>query len=53
MTDSQASVVRVAADLATEVTRLVGLGRASVEDLRVAATVLDSVRAQLRHILRG
>jgi DNA-binding PadR family transcriptional regulator len=53
MTDGQASVVRMAADLSTEVTRLVGLGRATVEDLRVAATVLDSVRAQLRHILRG
>jgi DNA-binding PadR family transcriptional regulator len=41
------------ADLAAEVRRLVGLGRASTEDLRVAATVLDSVRDQLRHILRG
>ena len=46
-------VQRKAADLATEVGRLVGLGRASAEDLRVASTVLDSVRDQLRHILRG
>jgi DNA-binding PadR family transcriptional regulator len=46
-------VQRKASDLAAEVTRLVGLGRASAEDLRVAATVLDSVREQLRHILRG
>jgi DNA-binding PadR family transcriptional regulator len=42
-----------ATDLAAEVHRLVGLGRASQEDLRVASTVLDSVREQLRHILRG
>jgi DNA-binding PadR family transcriptional regulator len=53
MTDAAASVARIAADLAAEVTRLVSQGRASVEDLRVAATILDSVRAQLRHILRG
>lgn len=46
-------VQRKAADLATEVNRLVGLGRASAEDLRVASTVLDSVREQVRHILRG
>jgi DNA-binding PadR family transcriptional regulator len=51
--DPQAQVARKAEDLATEVTRLVGLGRASTEDLRVASTVLDSVRDQLRHILRG
>jgi DNA-binding PadR family transcriptional regulator len=48
-----AEVQRKAADLATEVGRLIGLGRASAEDLRVASTVLDSVREQLRHILRG
>jgi DNA-binding PadR family transcriptional regulator len=46
-------VRRKAADLAAEVGRLVGLGRASADDLRVASTVLDSVRDQLRHILRG
>jgi DNA-binding PadR family transcriptional regulator len=46
-------VQRKAGDLAAEVGRLVGLGRASAEDLRVASTVLDSVRDQLRHILRG
>ena len=51
--DPQAQVARKAEDLASEVTRLVGLGRASTEDLRVASTVLDSVRDQLRHILRG
>ncbi len=51
--DPQARVARKAEDLASEVTRLVGLGRASTEDLRVASTVLDSVRDQLRHILRG
>jgi DNA-binding PadR family transcriptional regulator len=46
-------VARKATDLAAEVRHLVGLGRASAEDLRVAGTVLDSVRDQLRHILRG
>ena len=46
-------VERKAGDLAEEVQRLVRLGRASAEDLRVASTVLDSVRDQLRHILRG
>ncbi len=51
--DPQTQVTRKAEDLASEVTRLVGLGRASTEDLRVASTVLDSVRDQLRHILRG
>ena len=53
MPEPQASVVRKAAELAADVSRLVGLGRATVEDLRVASTVLDSVRDQLRHILRG
>jgi DNA-binding PadR family transcriptional regulator len=48
-----AEVQRKATGLAAEVARLVGLGRASSEDLRVASTVLDSVRDQLRHILRG
>ena len=51
--EPQATVLRKAADLLADVTRLVGLGRASAEDLRVASTVLDSVRDQLRHILRG
>jgi DNA-binding PadR family transcriptional regulator len=46
-------VQRKANDLGTEVGRLIGLGRATPEDLRVASTVLDSVRDQLRHILRG
>ncbi|MDT5027313.1 MAG: hypothetical protein QOE61_3739, partial [Micromonosporaceae bacterium] len=46
-------VERKVGDLAAEVRRLVAAGRASPEDLRVAATVLDSVRDQLRHILRG
>lgn len=50
---ARAEVERRAHDLAAEVGRLVRLGRASREDLRVAATVLDSVRDQLRHILRG
>ena len=49
----EALLVRKAADLAADVGRLVGLRRASPDDLRVAATVLDSVRDQLRHILRG
>ena len=53
LSDPAAEVARKAGDLASEVTRLVGLGRASTEDLRVASTVLDSVRDQLRHILRG
>lgn len=44
---------RKAAELAVEVRRLVALGRATPEDVRVASTVLDSVRDQLRHILRG
>ena len=48
-----AEVVTKANDLAVEVRRLVGLGRVGQEQLRVAATVLDSVREQLRHILRG
>jgi DNA-binding PadR family transcriptional regulator len=48
-----AAVQRRAADLAADVNRLVRLGRATYEDLRVAATVLDSVREQLRHILHG
>ena len=48
-----AEVVGKANDLAVEVRRLVGLGRVGQEQLRVAATVLDSVREQLRHILRG
>lgn len=46
-------VERKAVDLATEVRRLVHLGRATAEDMRVASAVLDSVRDQLRHILRG
>src|SRR6185369_920951 len=48
-----AEVDRKVTDLAAEVRRLLGLGRATPEDLRVASTVLDSVRDQLRHILRG
>ncbi len=48
-----AAVIRRATELAAEVTRQVRLGRATAEELRTAATVLDSVRAQLRHILRG
>jgi DNA-binding PadR family transcriptional regulator len=48
-----AEVVGKANDLAVEVRRLVGRGRVGQEQLRVAATVLDSVREQLRHILRG
>jgi DNA-binding PadR family transcriptional regulator len=48
-----AEVVRKAEDLAQEVSRLVALGRASDSDLRVAGTVLDSIRRKLRHILRG
>jgi DNA-binding PadR family transcriptional regulator len=48
-----AEVERKADDLAAEVRRLVRLGRAGPEELRVASTVLDSVRDQLRHILRG
>jgi DNA-binding PadR family transcriptional regulator len=48
-----AEVERKAAELAQEVGRLVALGRASDSDLRVAGTVLDSIRRKLRHILRG
>ncbi len=44
---------RKAEDLAAEVRRLVTSGKPSAEELRVAGTVLDSVRDQLRHILRG
>jgi len=46
-------VVRKATELATDVTRMVALRRASADDLRLAATVLDSVRDQLRQVLRG
>lgn len=48
-----ADVQRKATELALEVRRLVALGRASAEDLRVAGAVLDSVRDQLRHLLRS
>jgi DNA-binding PadR family transcriptional regulator len=48
-----ADLMRKASDLAGEVGRLLSLGRATAEDVRVASTVLDSVRDQLRHILRG
>ncbi|MBX6751129.1 MAG: helix-turn-helix transcriptional regulator [Micromonosporaceae bacterium] len=51
--DPKTTLVRKAAELAAEVARLVSLGRASTEDIRVASTVIDSVRAQLQHILRG
>jgi DNA-binding PadR family transcriptional regulator len=51
--DPKTTLVRKAAELAAEVARLVSLGRASAEDIRVASTVIDSVRAQLTHILRG
>jgi DNA-binding PadR family transcriptional regulator len=44
---------RKAADLLADVRRLVRAGRASAEDIRVAATVLDSVRDQLRRLLKG
>ena len=46
-------VERKAVELAQEVQRLVRLGRAGPDDLRIASTVLDSVRDQLRHILRN
>jgi len=42
---------RKATELLAEVRRLVRAGRASAEDLRVAGTVLDSVRDQLRRLL--
>jgi DNA-binding PadR family transcriptional regulator len=51
--DPKTTLVRQAAELAAEVARLVSLGRASAEDIRVASTVIESVRAQLHHILRG
>lgn len=44
---------RKATTLVNEVRRLIALGKATPEDIRVASTVLDSVRDQLRHILRG
>jgi DNA-binding PadR family transcriptional regulator len=53
MPTAEALVVRKAADLAADVGRLVGLRRASPDALNVAATMLDSVRDQLRHILHG
>lgn len=46
-------VERKAADLLADVRRWVRSGRPSQEDLRVAGTVLDSVRDQLRRLLRG
>jgi DNA-binding PadR family transcriptional regulator len=42
---------RKAGELLAEVRRLVRAGRASAENLRVAGTVLDSVREQLRRLL--
>jgi DNA-binding PadR family transcriptional regulator len=50
---SPTELERKANELAAEVRRLVATGRPTAEDLRVAGTVLDSVRDQLRHILRG
>jgi DNA-binding PadR family transcriptional regulator len=50
---SPSEVELKADDLAAEVRRMVASGRPTAEDMRVAATVLDSVREQLRHILRG
>jgi len=44
---------RKAADLLADVRRWVRAGRASADDLRVAVTVVDSVRDQLRRLLRG
>jgi DNA-binding PadR family transcriptional regulator len=44
---------RKAVDLASEVRRLVRAGRATEEDLRVAGSLLDSVRDQIRRLLRG
>jgi DNA-binding PadR family transcriptional regulator len=44
---------RKTADLLADVRRWVRAGRASADDLRVAVTVVDSVRDQLRRLLRG
>jgi DNA-binding PadR family transcriptional regulator len=44
---------RKAADLLADVRRWVRAGRASADDLRVAVTVIDSVRDQLRRLLHG
>lgn len=44
---------RKATELASEVRRLVRAGRATEEDLRVAGSLLDSVRDQIRRLLRG
>jgi DNA-binding PadR family transcriptional regulator len=44
---------RKAADLLADVRRWVRAGRASADDLRVAVTVVDSVRDQLRRLLHG
>jgi DNA-binding PadR family transcriptional regulator len=44
---------RKTAELLADVRRWVRAGRASADDLRVAVTVVDSVRDQLRRLLRG
>jgi DNA-binding PadR family transcriptional regulator len=46
-------VERRTADLLADVRRWVRAGRATADDLRVAVTVVDSVRDQLRRLLRG
>jgi DNA-binding PadR family transcriptional regulator len=44
-------LVRKVEELSDEVIRLIRQGRATAESVRVASTVLDSVRAQLRDLL--
>jgi DNA-binding PadR family transcriptional regulator len=44
---------RKAMDLVADIRQLVRAGQATPDDLRAAGTVLDSVRDQIRHILRG
>jgi hypothetical protein len=46
-------VERRAAELVSDVRRWVQAGRASSDDLRVAAQLLDSVRDQIRRLLHG
>jgi DNA-binding PadR family transcriptional regulator len=51
--DGLNEVERKVAELLADVRRWVQAGRATADDLRVAATVVDSVRDQLRRLLRG
>src|SRR5262245_37600377 len=50
---SETELERKVGSLHADVRRWVRAGRATADDLRAAATVVDSVRDQLRRLLRG